>query len=232
AISDGESAAWISGYLNLYGARFDADTAAPVANARYLELYNTLMGKPRIDVMAFLSAGWIVADRKLDKPMQLVAHTRRVAVYRNPLALPMATFWAHAIETKTDNEAFHALMQLPEGGLRVTPHANAELANAPHTIVPARIDELGLSHVRVTVDAPHDGIVVLGQQDARGWRVAVDGTPREKLIAHGVFRAVAVSAGHHEIVWTYHPRSFFYGALMTIITLVSLQVRVFVKRAR
>ncbi|MGZ8866962.1 MAG: YfhO family protein, partial [Thermoanaerobaculia bacterium] len=74
------------------------------------------------------------------------------------------------------------------------------------------------------------GLVMLSQQDAPGWRVYVDGQERKKLLAAGIFRAVEVPRGHHEVVWRWHPRSLHTGMAITLMTLVTLQGRFFVKR--
>jgi hypothetical protein len=86
------------------------------------------------------------------------------------------------------------------------------------------------STARVSVDAPHDGVLVLRQQAASGWRATIDGKPSPSLVIDGVYRGVNLSRGRHEVVWTYRPNSLLFGAAMTLITLASLQVLVFVKR--
>jgi uncharacterized membrane protein YfhO len=91
---------------------------------------------------------------------------------------------------------------------------------------------LDTSHARVTIDAPHDGILVLRQQNAAGWRVTIDGAPAESLVIDGVFRGVRLVKGRHEVVWTYRPKSLFIGAVMTLITLAALQISIIVKRSR
>jgi hypothetical protein len=91
---------------------------------------------------------------------------------------------------------------------------------------------LDTSSVRVTVNAPHDGILVLRQQSARGWKVTVDGTPAQALIVDGLFRGVNVPKGRHEVVWMYDPPLFFAGCVMTIVTLLAMQISLFVKRSR
>ena len=91
--------------------------------------------------------------------------------------------------------------------------------------------EIGTSRARVIVDAPEDGILVITQQDAPGWRVSVDGKNRRKRLVFGVFRGVDVEKGTHEVLWTYRPRFFFGGVAMTIITLIATQLFVFVKRS-
>ncbi len=96
--------------------------------------------------------------------------------------------------------------------------------------------KLDTSSARITINAPSDGFVVLRQQTARGWRVTVDGKPAVPLVIDGIFRGVNVAKGRHEIVWTYHPQSFYLGAAVTIITLLMAlsagQISSFVKRRR
>jgi hypothetical protein len=91
---------------------------------------------------------------------------------------------------------------------------------------------LDTSSARITVNAPRDGVLVLRQQAARGWRVMVDGIPSQSLVIDGLFRGVNVHKGRHEVVWMYDPPLFFSGCVMTIITLLALQISVFVKRSR
>jgi len=92
--------------------------------------------------------------------------------------------------------------------------------------------EMSTSHARVIVDGREASTVTIAQQDAPGWSVAIDGQPAKKAHFFEVFRAVHVPAGRHEIVWTYRPRTFFIGAVMTVVTLLSLMFSVFVKRAK
>ncbi len=88
------------------------------------------------------------------------------------------------------------------------------------------------SSAHITVNAPSDGIVVLRQQPARGWRVMVDGKRAQPLVIDGIFRGVSVAKGHHQILWTYRPPSLFIGAALTMMTLATMQIFAFVKRSR
>ncbi|HLJ75337.1 MAG TPA: hypothetical protein VKU62_12175 [Thermoanaerobaculia bacterium] len=84
--------------------------------------------------------------------------------------------------------------------------------------------------VFIALDAPGDGILIVTQQDAPGWSVAIDHTP---AIAEreGIFRAVRVARGHHEVIWRYHPRSFSIGVVLTILGLARMLLQnFFVKR--
>ena len=102
---------------------------------------------------------------------------------------------------------------------------------SPLTVHPARV-ELDTRRVRVSVDAPQEGVIVVLQQRAPGWRVSIDGVEAREFPIDGLFRGVQVTRGHHEIVWTYRPRSLVFGAIVTSLTLLAMTLFRFVKRAR
>lgn len=88
------------------------------------------------------------------------------------------------------------------------------------------------SAMYVGVDAPFDATLVVTQQFAPGWRAAIDGDDSETF-RDGVFRAVRVTRGHHEVAWRYRPRSLVVGACVTLITLLRLLLSIiFVKSSR
>lgn len=90
--------------------------------------------------------------------------------------------------------------------------------------------EMTTTSARIVVDAPKLGTLVLAQQLAPGWRVEVDGVRRTPMLFDGVFRAVEVPKGRHEVVWSYRPWTLFSGAAVTLITLLFLQISWLVKR--
>lgn len=223
--------AWLAGYVNLYQRRFDAETAAPVVSRRYLTLQDEAIVHGRYDLFALLSAGFLLSDGPAPPGLQPIATVRRVTMYVNPQTPAMATFWTWW-RPAADGEAALGLL-ITEGMTKGLPVAGAP-PPAPGTLYAGdtRAESLVLDtrHARVVVEAPRDGILVLSQQDAPGWRVYVDGMERRKLLAGGVFRAVAVPQGRHEVIWRWNPRSLQIGMLMTLITVVTLQTSTFVKR--
>ena len=92
--------------------------------------------------------------------------------------------------------------------------------------------KLDTSHARMTIDASHDGILVLRQQAQRGWSVTVDGKPAKSLVVDEIFRAVMLEKGRHEVVWTYDAPLFAIGIVMTILTLSAMQLSIIVKRSQ
>jgi hypothetical protein len=69
------------------------------------------------------------------------------------------------------------------------------------------------------------GTLVLSDLDYPGWRATIDGRPIEQSagVARSLHRAASVeAAGLHSIVWTYHPRTVYWGGVVSAVTLFVL----------
>lgn len=227
-----ERTAWISGYLNLYDARFDVSTAAPLASADYTRIHNKAISGGRGDLIRELSIGYVLADRPEMPGHKAVARAGSVIVFESSRIIPMATFWSRARRVASAGEALATLDTPDPLPMAVAGPVPPELARASLVGRPAETLAFDPSHAHVFVRAPSAGIVVLTQQDAPGWSVTVDGAPAPKLLARGLFRAVAVSAGEHRIVWSYRPRSLLIGAVLTVASLFIACAAVFRARRR
>src|SRR5262249_22908185 len=76
--------------------------------------------------------------------------------------------------------------------------------------------------LEVGLDSP--GLVVLADVDYPGWDLAIDGIPAPIYRVNGVMRGAAVPAGRHRLIYTYAPRSFQIGRLVSIAGLAALLV--------
>ncbi len=72
---------------------------------------------------------------------------------------------------------------------------------------------------RIVVAADGPGQVILSEVWYPGWEAWVDGAPAEVERA-GLFRAVTVSAGKHEIVFAFRPLAFYLGAALSGVGLI------------
>lgn len=79
------------------------------------------------------------------------------------------------------------------------------LAGMPPDTREATLDSYAADEIRVTVDAPRAGLVVLNEVDFPGWTVEVDDARAAELRANYLLRAVWVGAGRHELVWRFAP---------------------------
>jgi hypothetical protein len=76
---------------------------------------------------------------------------------------------------------------------------------------PAVITAAGANQITLTINVPQPGYVILTDTAYPGWQAAMDGQPAPIYTANLAFRAVAVSAGRHEITFSYRPRTFAMG---------------------
>jgi hypothetical protein len=74
------------------------------------------------------------------------------------------------------------------------------------------------------------GYVVFNETFWPGWRAWVDGKPAPILRAYGLFMAVAVEAGGHQVDLRYEPAAFRLGLFIAILTLAALSAGLGVKR--
>jgi hypothetical protein len=85
----------------------------------------------------------------------------------------------------------------------------------------AAILEESEGFLRVRARAAADGFLVLSDTFFPGWTAAVDGRPAGIAPAYGLFRAVPVPAGDHEVTLRYRPLSFRAGLLLSAAGLLA-----------
>jgi hypothetical protein len=76
--------------------------------------------------------------------------------------------------------------------------------------------------LEVTLASP--GLVILSDIYYPGWELAIDGKPAPIYRVNGSMRGAAVAAGPHRVVYTYAPRSFRIGCLVSVVGLALLNI--------
>lgn len=149
-------------------------------------------------------------------------------IYLNDSALPRV-YWAPQWRCVPDGEA--ALNVLMDPGFAAgaecavegsAPEPDAAINRETLAMTPCTLELAGPDHVRVLVDAPADGIVVLADAFAPGWRATVDGRPAEVLRVNGLLRGVAVAKGAHLILFHYTIPGWYAGLALSLATILAL----------
>jgi uncharacterized membrane protein YfhO len=73
-------------------------------------------------------------------------------------------------------------------------------------------------------DEPQDGMLMLTDAHYPGWVAKIDGQPTPIYRADNLFRAVFVPAGPHETIFTFEPRSYEIGLLVTLASLAIVSI--------
>jgi len=79
-----------------------------------------------------------------------------------------------------------------------------------------RVVRFETSRVEVEVDAASDAFVVLVDAYSPSWRATLDGAATQVHRANVAFRAVAVPAGRHSVVWSYAAPTIWLGLALSL----------------
>jgi hypothetical protein len=75
------------------------------------------------------------------------------------------------------------------------------------------------NRIALRAQTEQDGYLLLNEIYYPGWEATMDGEPLEVLPADGIFRALAVPAGAHQIELRFRPRHLVAGAAVSLFTL-------------
>jgi prepilin-type N-terminal cleavage/methylation domain-containing protein len=100
------------------------------------------------------------------------------------------------------------------------------VSGLPGTAVPsaARIVEDWANEVSVEASLPSEGFLVLRDSYDVSWRATVDGQPAAISRANGLYRAVRLAPGRHEVRFGYRPRPLLIGLTITGMTALALSI--------
>ena len=146
-------------------------------------------------------------------------------IFANEYALPRA-FLAYSYEVLDNprefDERFYDPSFDPHETLLLMENPAGEIAQCGETGHEAVITSYAENRVAVDTSSPCAGLLFLSDTYYPGWRAYVDGTETAVLRAHYAFRAVAVPAGNHTVLFRYQPRSLQAGAAISMVSIVLL----------
>ncbi|HEV2063063.1 MAG TPA: YfhO family protein, partial [Thermoanaerobaculia bacterium] len=137
-----------------------------------------------------------------------------VAAYR--IEPDAARGWARVARGETDLSREVLLERAPQTAF--------PSAGAARPALVARLAEDRPERVVAEMTSDSAGLLVLADLFYPGWTAEVDGRPSEILRADGVFRAVALPAGSHRVVFRYQPLSVKIGAALSAAALLAVAV--------
>ncbi|GAB4153992.1 MAG: hypothetical protein Fur0021_20160 [Candidatus Promineifilaceae bacterium] len=185
------------------------------------------------------NAPWSVAALTLVNPQDETFHSLvpapfrliysgDVKIYQKLDVLPRA-YLVSDWQWQPDVPAAVAAMQAPG----FAPRQQAILVGTPPSDFPApaatAVGVAAITHYapeRVLIHAQTSASALLILSDAAypGWTAAIDGQETEILIANGMFRALLLPAGNHEIAFHFRPASYFLGRWISLLSWLFLLI--------
>ena len=180
-------------YLGLSPAEyFDPDLRMPEPLP-----FHTPPTEAQIDWLRRNGVTHFLSLRRLDErawPVQLVWSGQDR--FLNPAIIHQGDFWLYALRGTRGRVAWEQPLQGAS----------------------ARVTEYSANRVAIAAETPAPGTLVLTDLYYPGWEVTVDGTAAEPVKIDEMYRGVRVSAGNHAVVWTYRPRSLYWGLAISVLT--------------
>lgn len=152
---------------------------------------------------------------------ETVHRAKGCVLERIPDSVPY-TFFSPSFRRVPSTEMMEQLKpERHEPGFEVVlegPHQPSSSPPSKWTAAVPRWD--GPNRLSVTVDAPSQGWVLIHEMHDAGWKANVDGAGVPIERANGLFMAVPVEAGSHQIVFTYAPASVRLGRWISLAAFV------------
>ncbi|MCS6851352.1 MAG: YfhO family protein [Gemmataceae bacterium] len=147
-------------------------------------------------------------------------------VYRNEQVLPRAFVVPRAESLPTDRAAIVAALRAAD--FRQTVYLEEwEARNdavSDGRFQPAEIADYRPNRVTLRACARAPSYLVLTDVWFPGWEATVDGKPARVYRANLLFRAVILSAGEHEVVFSFNPATYLWGRRVSLLTLAGVGV--------
>lgn len=175
--------------------------------------------------LELLNACYILSDEL--SPSQKEKHVKvdNLNLYQNINCLNSA-FIAHQVTKENnpetilsliDKKNFNPLKEIVlEKEIKIKMPDNREIYSDKAEITKYKPD-----YIEIKTDSMENGILFLSEIYYPGWEAYIDGVKTEIYRANYVFRAVELPKGNHTIKFTYNPKIFKTGFIISLISLAS-----------
>ncbi|MFW6116205.1 MAG: YfhO family protein [bacterium] len=223
-----------SGMLfNLHDIR-GYDTVVP---QRYVDLVDHLDGHYRFHFHSLfreassplwdlLNVKYAITDQGLEGKWELAYQgDGGINVYRNTEVVPRAFIVHRVTIAEGPGQSLERVLSSSfdfreEVVLEESPVQWTEPSTEAFQAASARVVDYQPNHVTVDVKTATDGLLVLTDTYAPGWKALLEDNPVPVYVADHTFRAVLVPAGAHRVTFVYRPQSFYVGATLSLLGLV------------
>lgn len=217
--------------LGVYAELASANNYDPLVVGRWQRLTNLLKdadAAQRARLLALMHVGYFVDDGS-HQVGPILYTAGMTAIQQVPDPLPRAYFVSQVYWAKNEAEVisrltspdfdYHREVIIMEGESQAQAKTEAKEETRTVSVVTEEANR-----VLLKVEAPSAGFVVLTDTYYPGWQVLIDNQPAPIWPANLAFRAVAVEAGAHEILFRYRPRSFTFGLWISGLALALVSI--------
>jgi hypothetical protein len=180
----------------------------PMQPADYASVFD--LARRDLDSGAFdlLAARYLVESTDAGSPGSrfrlLLTTPEELALWENPRAMPRA--WLAGRAETVDRETALRRVREPAFDPRQQLYLTGDVPPAdPTASGHVEITSYRIGRIEIAVEATAPAYLVLADSYDPGWQATLDGRPVPVALADGIYRAVWVPAGRHQVVFSYRP---------------------------
>ena len=154
------------------------------------------------------------------KELELVMTEGQTKVYRNKKSLKRAFFVDEVVKISTPQQEFNSLL---DPNFDLTKKATSQEFS---TRVEPKNSNLAITNYRdqglsLVTDSDTARPLVVTNIYYPGWQATIDGQKTKIYKANGIFQLIVVPEGSHRIEFNFRPRSFYNGAILSALALLT-----------
>lgn len=206
---------------------WSTDWNAYPAGQRYVD------GRPAEGDLAFMAT----ASADIPARFDLINLMPEMLAFKNSQAMPRVYAVSRSIVIKDEAEVLRYLQSTEfdprrEVILEEAGETDPATAAAAGATLEAAIKSYEPNRVIVEANLSEAGWLVLNDPNYPGWTATVDGRPEQVYQANYLFRAVAVPAGRHTVIFSFRPASVISGLIVSLAAVIGLAAVLGVGRHR
>lgn len=212
---DVDTASWQPGLAEVAGLDDIGGPYDPMMLKSYDQAHGAVTGNRSLPLYNLLAARYLITDSKAPAPgphFQKVLQTSDgLVIWENRDALSRVWLAGAARVDHTSVEAARSAALSPTFDPKSTLYLSGSSGQTASGTGSARITEDDPDLVRIRVNASGNAELVLADVAYPGWHAYVDGKQAPIATADGLFRAVPVPGGSHQVVFRFEPPLFRTG---------------------
>jgi hypothetical protein len=204
---------------------------APVSHS--VRDINDLLVRPEHSLYHLLGARYVVTPPKI-RPrreerrfLRPVLRDRTTWIYERTRVLPVL-FLPAAAETPGGRDWAAWVGENPDFAARALVEPSPGRPDRWSAVDPAGsgldLLPLGPAHLAARARLGEERLLATSVYQDGGWRLLVDGRPRESVLANGLFVAAWLPAGEHRVDVVYRPPGFLFGMLLAALAIAGAVV--------
>ncbi len=175
-----------------------------------------------IKYLSLFNAKYIISMDMINHPYLRLVYNGGVKIFQNLLNLPRAFLSSQTVKV-ADSEIAKKFKEpglIPSETLLLNEEVTQPLDMVKYKGDEVKITDFKANQVKLEAESRGNSMLFLSEVYYPEWKAYVDGKETKIYKAFGLFRAIYLPKGKHNIEFKWDPKIFYIGALISLVTFV------------